>query len=297
MIKIQAVISILFLSSGLLSDLESFAIHPPDGLPEQGKANSPFGYHANFSFGIRGNFSVPIRFPVGFVAYFDLDSLHMMQTGKLADADTSKPALSQVDTSKPAAKQLASNQSAKKNSDSSEVKKKVKEPHNPRKATIRSAILPGWGQVYNKKYWKVPIVYAALGVTGYVFFDNIKTYREVRFAYQVTESKDTASWDKVAPYLRVFVENNATSSLDNYRREFRRNIDYSVLVFLLFWGLNVVDATVDAHLKEFDVSPELSMKLKPLLPNNTYQLGVGNTTGLSLVFDIHKAKPAKLFAR
>lgn len=176
-------------------------------------------------------------------------------------------------------------------------KKKVKAPHDPRKATIRSAIIPGWGQVYNKKYWKVPIVYAALGITGYVFFDNIKTYREVRYAYQVTVTKDTANYDNVAPYLRVFVENNAASSLDNYRREFRRNIDYSVLVFLLFWGLNVVDATVDAHLKEFDVSPELSMKLKPLLPNNTYQLGVGNTAGLSLVFDIHKAKPSRLWAK
>jgi hypothetical protein len=172
---------------------------------------------------------------------------------------------------------------------------KAKAPHSPRKATIRSAIIPGWGQIYNKKYWKVPIVYAALGITGYVFFDNIKTYKEVRFAYDVTVSQDTASWDKVAPYLRVFVENNAASSLDNYRREFRRNIDYSVLVFLLFWGLNVVDATVDGHLKDFDVSPELSMKLKPLLPKNSYQMGVGNTMGLSLVFDIHKAKPGKLF--
>ena len=106
--------------------------------------------------------------------------------------------------------------------DTTSAAKKVKVPHDPRKATIRSAILPGWGQVYNRKYWKVPIVYAALGITGYVFFDNIKTYREVRFAYQVTVGKDTASWDKVAPYLRVFVENNASSSLDNYRREFRR---------------------------------------------------------------------------
>ena len=181
--------------------------------------------------------------------------------------------------------------------DTTSAAKKVKVPHDPRKATIRSAILPGWGQVYNRKYWKVPIVYAALGITGYVFFDNIKTYREVRFAYQVTVGKDTASWDNVAPYLRVFVENNATSSLDNYRREFRRNIDYSVLVFLLFWGLNVVDATVDAHLKEFDVSPELSMKLKPLTPANTDQLAVGNTTGISLVFDIHKAKPGRLWIR
>jgi hypothetical protein len=297
MIKIRAVLSILFIISGLFSGLESFAIYPSDGLPESGKVNSPVGHSVNFSSGIPGNFPIQARFSVGKLAYFDLDSLYRMQAGKMGENDTSKPAFSPVDTSKPAPKKLASNQTAINISDSAEVKKKIKEPHNPRKATIRSAIIPGWGQVYNKKYWKVPIVYAALGVTGYVFFDNIKTYREVRYAYQVTAGKDTANFDNVAPYLRVFVENNALSSLDNYRREFRRNIDYSVLVFLLFWGLNVVDATVDAHLKEFDVSPELSMKLKPLLPNNTYQLGVGNTAGLSLVFDIHKAKPAKLFAR
>ena len=56
--------------------------------------------------------------------------------------------------------------------------------HSPRKAAIRSAILPGWGQIYNRKYWKLPIVYGALGVSGYVFFSNIQTYRDFRFAYQ-----------------------------------------------------------------------------------------------------------------
>ncbi|ULQ53511.1 DUF5683 domain-containing protein [Flavihumibacter fluvii] len=160
--------------------------------------------------------------------------------------------------------------------------------YNPRIATIRSAILPGWGQATNKKYWKIPIVYAALGITGYVFFDNVKTYNEVQYAYQVSVGKDTANYDNVADYLKPFVPDEVTS-LDNYRREFRRNIDYSVLVFLLFWGLNVVDATVDAHLKDFDVSPNLSMKIKPMLPAGGLQ---GNTagTGISLVFDIHKAK-------
>src|SRR5258708_38910294 len=59
----------------------------------------------------------------------------------------------------------------------------VKVEYSPRKAAIRSAILPGWGQVYNKKYWKVPIVYAALGITGYIFVDNIKTYKDLKFAY------------------------------------------------------------------------------------------------------------------
>lgn len=165
--------------------------------------------------------------------------------------------------------------------------------HDPRKATIRSAILPGWGQATNKKYWKIPIVYAALGITGYVFLDNIKTYKEVQYAYQVSVEKDTANYDNVADYLKPFVPDEVTS-LDNYRREFRRNIDYSVLVFLLFWGLNVVDATVDAHLRDFDVSPNLSMKIKPMLPVGS-MTGISAGTGISLVFDIHKAK-GKLFA-
>lgn len=177
--------------------------------------------------------------------------------------------------------------------------------HIPRKAVIRSAILPGWGQAYNKKYWKIPIIYGALGATGYVFFDNITTYREVRYAYRVSvESSttgDTSQYASVAEYLKPFVRANATGQLRNYRDITRRNIDYSVLVFLLFWGLNVVDATVDAHLKDFDVSPNLSMKVKPMLPTGGSVAGYasGNTsgqggipmTGLSLVVDIHKARP------
>lgn len=158
--------------------------------------------------------------------------------------------------------------------------------HDPRRPTIRSAIVPGWGQATNKKYWKIPVIYAALGITGYVFFDNIKTYNEVQYAYQVSVGKDTANYDNVADYLKPFVPDEV-SSLDNYRREFRRNIDYSVLVFLLFWGLNVVDATVDAHLRDFDVTPNLSMKIKPMLPVGGM---AGTGTGISLVFDIHKAK-------
>src|SRR5215510_2828564 len=54
---------------------------------------------------------------------------------------------------------------------------------DPKIAARRSAIIPGWGQIYNKKYWKLPIVYGGLGVCGYVFFDNIKTYKEYKFAY------------------------------------------------------------------------------------------------------------------
>jgi hypothetical protein len=159
---------------------------------------------------------------------------------------------------------------------------------NPRTAALRSAIIPGWGQAYNKKYWKIPIVYAALGITGYVFIDNLKYYRGVRYAYKVLINKDSANFDNVGDEFEFAVRNNYITSLRTARNEVRKNIDYSVLFFIAFWGLNVVDATVDAHLKSFDVSSELSLKIKPNILSNT------QVAGLSLVFDIHKAKSKPL---
>lgn len=143
--------------------------------------------------------------------------------------------------------------------DSAVIKK-----HSPRTAAIRSAILPGLGQIYNKKYWKLPIVYGALGISGGVFFFNLKNYNDTRFAYRVkynmrANRTDSALFSKIKPALQPLSE----ESLRFYRDQYRRDIDYSVLFFLLLWGLNVVDATVDGHLKSFDVSPDLSMRIKP----------------------------------
>jgi hypothetical protein len=148
----------------------------------------------------------------------------------------------------------------------------VRKKFNPKIATIRSAILPGWGQAYNKKYWKIPIIYGALGTTAGVFFYNLKTYKILRQA--IVYRSDTSTYNLVDPQFINF----STESIRTYRNSFRQNIDYSVLFFLLFWGLNVVDATVDAHLKGFDVSPDISMKIKPGLNSNN------NGPGISLVF-------------
>ena len=151
--------------------------------------------------------------------------------------------------------------------------------HSPRKAIIRSAIIPGWGQIYNKKYWKLPLVYGALGTTAYIFIDNIKTYKDLRFAYAAkykatpAGGADSSDFIKIPnKYLLVSLE-----SLRNGRDQFRRYIDYSVLFFVVFWGLNVVDAAVDAHLKSFDVSPDLSLRIKPGYSE------MAGTKGISLV--------------
>jgi hypothetical protein len=159
----------------------------------------------------------------------------------------------------------------------------------PRKATIRSAILPGWGQVYNKKYWKLPLVYAAVGIPVYSFFYNKGWYVKTRDAAKILATLDTVGYkSRVDPKLHIFFSTpNALGSLLNYRNEFRRDMDYSILFVLLAWGLNVVDATVDAHLKGFDISEDLSLKIKPTILSGT------NTAGVSFVFTIGKTDSYK----
>ena len=146
-----------------------------------------------------------------------------------------------------------------------------------------SAIIPGWGQVYNKKYWKVPIIYAALGITGYIFIDNIKTYKEYKFAYaarykaeQPPPVQDSTDYYKLKELYKLI----SPESIRAARDRFRQYVDYSALFFILFWGLNVVDATVDAHLKSFDVSPDLSLQIK------AGHSEMAGTNGVSLILHI-----------
>jgi len=150
----------------------------------------------------------------------------------------------------------------------------ISKKHNPKIATFRSAILPGWGQAYNRKYWKIPIVYGALGTAAGVFFYNLKTYKLLRKAVALRSDTIAGNDNEVDQQFL----NLSTESIRSYRNEFRQNVDYSVLFFLIIWGLNIVDATVDAHLKAFDVSPDLSMKIRPGLNSAT------NGPGISFVF-------------
>lgn len=152
-------------------------------------------------------------------------------------------------------------------------------PYNPRVAILRSAILPGWGQATNKKYWKMPIVYGALGTTAYIFVRNIKQFREANSSYKNAIDGDTSN-DKLIPEPYYSVRSNP-DRIKNFRNQVRQNVDYSVLFFIAFWGLNVVDAAVDAHLKTFDVSDNLSLQIKPGYSP------MANTNGVSLILDIH----------
>jgi len=165
--------------------------------------------------------------------------------------------------------------SATKKSKVDTTKKKI---YDPKVAARRSAIIPGWGQIYNKKYWKLPIVYGALGVTGYIFVNNIKIYKEYKFAYSArvkaaASPPDSTDYHQLDNIYKVLSPNSIRSARD----EFRRYVDYSALIFIVFWGLNVVDAAVDAHLKNFDVSPDLSLQIRPGYSD------MARTNGVSLV--------------
>ena len=154
--------------------------------------------------------------------------------------------------------------------------------YNPRIATYRSAILPGWGQATNKKYWKIPVVYAALGTTAYIFFRNVKQYNEAKKAYANAIDGDPAN-DYLIPQP-YFTVKDQPERIKTFRNQVRQNVDYTVLFFIIFWGLNVVDATVDAHLKTFDVSDDLSLLIKPGYSQ------LANTNGISLVLKIGKTQ-------
>jgi len=151
---------------------------------------------------------------------------------------------------------------------------------NPKKAIIRSALIPGWGQITNKKIWKVPIVYSALGTTSYLFFRNLKQYKDSKDAYILATDGDPANDFLIKqPYYTV---KDQPERIRTFRNQVRQNVDYCVLYFILFWGLNVADAAVDAHLKHFDISDNLSLEVKPSIA--PFSNGIISGVGLTLSF-------------
>jgi len=165
----------------------------------------------------------------------------------------------------------------------------VKLKFRPQVATRRAAILPGWGQATNKEYWKIPLVYGVLAIPTALYFYNDSWYSKTKYAYEAkfkaqAPTLDSSGLSGIDPQLK----NLGLASLQSYRNTFRRDRDYSILYFILAWGLQVADATVFAHLKQFDVSDDLSLQVKPQFNPNT------RTPGLGLVFNF-KEPSKKIF--
>lgn len=142
--------------------------------------------------------------------------------------------------------------------------------HSPRKATIYSAILPGLGQIYNKKYWKVPIVYIGFGAIGYFIGWNNDNYQFNKKAYNhlVDDNDNTNAFLEIEA-IKYYDLENATSrrnfedGLLKRRDYYRRNRDLLIISMAGFYGLQIIDASVDAHLFNFDISDDLTLNWQP----------------------------------
>jgi hypothetical protein len=141
------------------------------------------------------------------------------------------------------------------------------DPLTPAKAAFYSAVLPGLGQAYNKKYWKIPIVYGAIGTSLYFYLDSNKKYHQFRDAYK--RRLEGYSDDDF-----TYLDNNRLIAGQKF---YQRNRDLSSLFVIGFYVLNIIDANVDAALIQFNVNENLS--LKPVIePNNvTLKANVGLT--------------------
>lgn len=153
--------------------------------------------------------------------------------------------------------------------------KKLQKPHDPRKAPLK-ALLPGWGQAYNKQYWKIPVVYGILAIPTITYFYNNSMYKKTRFAYEAlfkaqAPTRDSSDYRQIDPQLQGL----SITSIQSYRNAFRRDRDYSILWFIIAYGLQIADATVFAHLKHFDVSNDLSMQVSPTFNPVTKSPGFG----------------------
>ncbi len=140
----------------------------------------------------------------------------------------------------------------------------VRKSKSPSRALLYAMVLPGLGQAYNGKYWKVPIVWGALGVSGYAIFYNTQQYELAVRDYLVSESDD-----------------------DRIVRGWRRNMELSYIVTALIYGLQILDAYVDANLYSWDVNDNLSLGISPSLqPMMSHTSLSGYSGGLTCSFKI-----------
>lgn len=144
--------------------------------------------------------------------------------------------------------------------------------HSVRKATILSTFLPGAGQVYNHKSWKVPIIYAGFAGLGYLIHFNQKNFKTYEDALLKRYDSDSTTTD---PFTDIYTNDNLRTLSDYYRR----NRDLSILGISLLYALNIIDAHVDAHLFHFNMDDNLSLNWQPVLVSPDGKI---NRPGVSL---------------
>lgn len=153
------------------------------------------------------------------------------------------------------------------------------EKHNPSKATLMSVVLPGLGQAYNKKYWKIPIVYAAIGVSAYLYINYNNQFKKYRQAYVDYYDTD-ASTDS---YLDFDIPKGVTTAryITVYKDNYRKWRDWASIAVAITYVLNIMDATVDAHFFDFNIDDNLTMQVHPQIIND---IDFSKKLGINLSF-------------
>lgn len=137
---------------------------------------------------------------------------------------------------------------------------------NPKKAGLYSSIVPGLGQAYNREYWKVPVIYVGIGVAGYFFFHNLDNYQSYRKAY-IGRINNPYPTDK---YVGIY----SNDQLQQLQSDYNKYLDLTVLFSTIGYALQVIDAITSAHLKNFDVSRDISMHVQPVLVPDGVGMGL-----------------------
>jgi len=147
--------------------------------------------------------------------------------------------------------------------------------YSPRKALLYAAVVPGLGQIYNKKYWKLPLVYGGFAFTGYYinWFSKAYSQYKVQLFYNISTAPNNE-------YYQNPTSGYTTAQLRQVVDQARRNRDFFIIMFGAVYILQIVDAHVDAHLKEFDLNPNLQVSIEPTMEQNPM---IGRSTGVSLI--------------
>lgn len=144
---------------------------------------------------------------------------------------------------------------------------------NPTKATWLAVVFPGGGQIYNRKYWKLPIIYGGFAGCAYALSWNGKMYKDYSQAYLdiMDSNPNTKSYEDLLPPNSSYNEEQLKTTLKKRKDMFRRYRDLSIFAFIGVYLISIIDAYVDAELSNFDISPDLSMKVEPAVIENNSQ--------------------------
>jgi hypothetical protein len=147
------------------------------------------------------------------------------------------------------------------------IEKRKVNPLAPSKAAFYSAVLPGLGQIYNRRYWKVPIVYGAIGTGIYAYVYNDDLYDRFRSAFKRRRAGffDDEFYDVNGSGIVPGSPDLSDEALQDAQERYQRDRDLALLITIGLYAFNIIDANVDAHLKQFNVDEDLSLDIKPYL--------------------------------